>query len=73
MPSRFRHIFNKYPLIANSVIYGSFYTTAELSQQIVTKKIQVSFNNLRNRLFIRIIIHSNRIRRSRRKILIRWR
>lgn len=44
MASRFKYLFNKYPFVSNSVIYGALYVTAECSQQIVTKKILVSFN-----------------------------
>lgn len=36
---RLKYLFNKYPFISNSIIYGSLYVTAECSQQIVTKKI----------------------------------
>lgn len=44
MASRFKHLFNKYPFVSNSLIYGSLYVTAECSQQIITKKFLVSFN-----------------------------
>lgn len=37
-----RHIFKKYPLISNSLIYGSLYVGAECSQQIVTRKYLAS-------------------------------
>lgn len=36
-----RKVFNKYPLVSNSLIYGSLYVGAECSQQIITKKILV--------------------------------
>lgn len=42
----FRVLFRKHPLVANSVIYGSLYVTAELSQQTFNKKILVSTNTL---------------------------
>ncbi|KAK3923921.1 Mpv17-like protein [Frankliniella fusca] len=34
-----KHVFAKYPVTANAVTFGSLYVTAELSQQVVTKKV----------------------------------
>ncbi|XP_034249579.1 mpv17-like protein isoform X1 [Thrips palmi] len=34
-----KHAFSKYPVTANAVTFGSLYVTAELSQQVVTKKV----------------------------------
>lgn len=36
-----RKVFNKYPLVSNSLIYGSLYVGAECSQQVITKKFLV--------------------------------
>lgn len=41
MSRHIKYLFNKYPFVSNSIIYGSLYVTAECSQQIVTKKILV--------------------------------
>lgn len=38
-----KSFFIRHPLAANSIIYGSLYVGAELSQQVVTKKYLVSF------------------------------
>jgi len=35
----FSHAFKTYPLVANSLIYGGLYCTAEFSQQTVLKKV----------------------------------
>ncbi|KAK7792085.1 hypothetical protein R5R35_010709 [Gryllus longicercus] len=37
--AKIKHIFKKYPILANSVVYGTLYTGAEFSQQTYTKKI----------------------------------
>lgn len=37
-----KSFFTRHPLAANSIIYGSLYVGAELSQQVVTKKYLVS-------------------------------
>lgn len=46
MSSRLKYLFNKYPLVSNSLIYGSLYVGAECSQQIVTKKFLVGIHFL---------------------------
>lgn len=36
-----KETFRKYPMMANSVVYGSMCVGAELSQQLMTKRILV--------------------------------
>lgn len=57
---RFKYLFNKYPFVSNSIIYGTLYVTAECSQQIVTKKflvgndiffVRIEKNNTQYRVF----------------------
>ncbi|KAK9502904.1 hypothetical protein O3M35_011590 [Rhynocoris fuscipes] len=36
--SKIKMIFQKHPLIANSLVYGGMYVTAEFSQQVVNRK-----------------------------------
>jgi len=40
-----KETFKKYPMIANSTVYGSMCVGAEFSQQILTKRILVSISN----------------------------
>lgn len=53
-----KQFFTKHPLVANSVIYGSLYFTAELSQQTITRKFLVKlrlhcgFSKISNKIFI---------------------
>lgn len=42
-----KQAFAKYPVTANAVTFGSLYVTAELSQQVVTRKVLVSYTALR--------------------------
>lgn len=37
-----RKFFARRPLLANAAVYGTFYVGAELSQQVITKKLSVS-------------------------------
>uniref|UniRef100_A0A023F7S6 Putative conserved plasma membrane protein n=1 Tax=Triatoma infestans TaxID=30076 RepID=A0A023F7S6_TRIIF len=36
--SKIRAVFQKYPLLANSLVYGTMYVTAEFSQQVINRK-----------------------------------
>jgi len=40
-----RTTFQKYPVVSNAVTYTGLYLTAEVSQQIITKKVLVSGNS----------------------------
>lgn len=40
-----KHAFTKYPLVSNSLIYGTLYVGAECSQQIITRKFLVTKTN----------------------------
>ncbi|KAK6644497.1 hypothetical protein RUM43_000764 [Polyplax serrata] len=39
-------LFQRYPRLSNSVVYGSLYVGAELSQQVVTRKLMVKNSNV---------------------------
>jgi len=38
-----KEVFRKYPLVANSTVYGTMCVGAEFSQQIMTKRILVKY------------------------------
>lgn len=39
-----KETFRKYPMLANSTVYGTMCVGAEFSQQIMTKRILVKYN-----------------------------